>query len=358
MEKIRAIQYGCGKMSMFTMKYMLDKGVEIVGAIDINPDVVGKDIGEIIGLTEKTGITVTHEEQAAELLDELKPDICIVTTRSLIGELEKPLVLCASRGINAITTCEEAFFPMNSNPELFKKINDLAKKNNCTITGSGYQDIFWGQLVTSIAGSTHKITKIIGSSSYNVEEYGIALAKAHGAGLTIDEFNEKIASVDQMSEDERKRIIDSGEYKPSYMWNTVGWIADKLGLHITKMTQSCIPQTSEQELQSTTLNMTIAPGDATGMSALVTAETEEGTIIEAECIGKVYAPDEVDTNEWTIIGEPETTVTVKQPSTVELTCADIVNRIPDVINAESGFVSTSMMGEPRYRVKNLDDYLI
>ena len=66
MEKIRAIQYGCGKMSMFTMKYMLDKGVEIVGAIDINPDVVGKDIGEIMGLTEKTGITVTHEEQAAE----------------------------------------------------------------------------------------------------------------------------------------------------------------------------------------------------------------------------------------------------------------------------------------------------
>ena len=30
-------------------------------------------------------------------------------------------------GINAITTCEEAFFPMNSNPTLTKKIDELAK---------------------------------------------------------------------------------------------------------------------------------------------------------------------------------------------------------------------------------------
>ena len=67
--------------------------------------------------------------------------------------------------------------------------------------------------------------------------------------------------------------------------------------------------------------------------------------------------NEVDTNKWTIIGEPETTITVEKPSTVELTCANIVNRIPDVINAESGFVPTSQMGEPRYRVKNLDEYL-
>ena len=74
-------------------------------------------------------------------------------------------MLCAKLGINAITTCEEAFFPMNSNPTATKKIDEMAKQTNCTITGSGYQDIYWGQLISSIAGSTHKITKIKGSSS-------------------------------------------------------------------------------------------------------------------------------------------------------------------------------------------------
>ena len=354
---IKVLQVGCGKMSKYTMKYVYEHGASIVGAVDIDRHLVGLDISEIIGCDNKN-VMVESLDKMDEVIKRTKPDIAIIETMSLLDDIRVLVRTCVSNKVNVITTCEEAFFASNSNPKLWKEIDVLAKANNVTVTGTGYQDVFWGNLVSVIAGTTNKIAKIKGSSSYNVEDYGIALAKAHGAGLTIDEFNEKIASVDQMSEDERKRIIDSGEYKPSYMWNTVGWIADKLGLHITKMTQSCIPQTSEQELQSTTLNMTIAPGDATGMSALVTAETEEGTVIEAECIGKVYAPDEVDTNEWTIIGEPETTVTVKQPSTVELTCADIVNRIPDVINAESGFVSTSMMGEPRYRVKNLDDYLI
>ena len=356
MKKIKAVQYGCGKMSMFTMKYMLEKGIEIVGAIDVNPDIVGKDIGEIIG-REKLGITVTHEEEAVGLLEELKPDICIVTTRSLIGELEKPLILCASRGINAITTCEEAFFPMNSNPELFKKINDLAKKNNCTITGSGYQDIFWGQIITSIAGSTHKITKIKGSSSYNVEDYGIALAKAHGAGLSLEEFDKEVASADRISEEERLKIIERGEFAPSYMWSVNGWLAQKLGLTVVSQTQKCVPQTHDKDLFSSTLNMNIKAGNATGMSAVVTTVTKEGIIIESECIGKVYAEDECDRNEWTVYGEPDTTIVVTRPSTVELTCATIVNRIPDVINAEAGYVPTSQMKDLEYKTKALDEYV-
>ena len=141
------------------------------------------------------------------------------------------------------------------------------------------------------------------------------------------------------------------------MWNTNGWLCDKLGLTPIHQTQKCVPMTHTEDIYSTTLNMTVKAGDATGMSAVVTAETEEGIILEAECIGKVYAEDEFDKNEWTVIGEPETTVTVQRPATVELTCADIVNRIPDVINAEPGFVPTSQMPEPTYRLKNLHEYL-
>ena len=94
--------------------------------------------------------------------------------------------------------------------------------------------------------------------------------------------------------------------------------------------------------------MDIKAGMATGMSAVVTAQTAEGVEIEAECIGKVYEPTEVDKNDWTIFGEPDTRVVITEPKTVELTCASIVNRIPDLIKAPAGYVPTSKMGELKY----------
>ena len=346
---MKVIQYGCGKMSKYTMRYVYEKGGEIVGAIDVNPAVIGKDIGTIME-TETKGVVVENVDKAREVLSTTKPDACIITTMSLLSDLEEALLLCAELGVNAITTCEEAFFPGNSNPNLTAKIDELAKQNNCTITGSGYQDIFWGQLVTSICGATQSIKKIVGESWYNVEDYGIALAEAHGAGLTLDEFDEKIASVDRMSKEERQKLIDDGVYSPSYMWNVNGWLCQKLGLTVKSQTQKCVPETYSENIESSTLGMTIKAGDATGMSAVVTTETEEGITLETKCVGKVYAPDEYDINEWTVIGEPNTTVTVRRPATVELTCASVVNRLPDLVKAKPGFVPTSSMEDLTYKL--------
>ena len=165
---VRVVQYGTGKMAVYTMRYVYEKGGEIVGAIDVNPKVIGEDISKVMG-GEHKGVTITDAKNAEELLKEVKPDIVIVTTMSLFKDIEEAFMLCAKLGINAISTCEEAFFPFNSNPTLTNKIDELAKENGCTIVGSGYQDIYWGELISAIAGSTHKITKIKGSSSYNVE---------------------------------------------------------------------------------------------------------------------------------------------------------------------------------------------
>ena len=354
--KIRAVQYGVGKMSRFTMRYMKEKGVEIVGAIDVNSEVIGKDIGEVLGI-DNTGIKVTDAKDARDMLSQVKPDICVVTTRSLIAEVDEPLMMCAELGINAITTCEEAFYAQNSNPTVVKRIDETAKQNNCTITGTGYQDIYWGQLITSIAGSTQKITKIKGSSSYNVEEYGVALAEAHGVGLSLEEFDKKIATLDRISDEERQKMIEQGRYLPSYMWNVNGWLCSKLGLTVKSQTQKCVPQTHGDDIFSSTLNMTIKSGDATGMSAVVTTETEEGITVESECIGKVYASDEFDKNTWTVEGEPTTTITVEKPATVELTCGTVVNRIADTINAPAGYITTEKMGDLQYKKSSLEKYM-
>ena len=351
MAKLRIVQYGCGKMAKYIVRYCVERGMEIVGAFDIDESKFGTDIGEFAEIGK---LNVQIEDCRKDLVNRLKalqPDVVIITTMSLLSDCEESLIACATAGVNAITTCEEAFYPQNSNPKLFEKIDKLAKENKCSITGTGYQDIFWGNLIITLAGSTQRIKKIKGSSSYNVEDFGIALAKAHGAGLTLDEFEKNVAASDNITPEARQKLIEDGKFLPSYMWNVNGWLASKLGLTVESQTQKCVPQTCDKELDSSTLNMKIPAGNATGMSAVVTTKTKEGIEIESECIGKVYAPDEFDKNEWTIEGEPDTTVIINRPSTVEVTCATVVNRIPDLMTAPAGYITSEHFPVPKFNPK-------
>ena len=84
--KLRVFQYGTGKMSKYTMRYVFEKGAEIVGAVDVNPAVIGKDIGEIME-SDKKGVIVQDAKDAKEALKEANPDIVIVTTMSLIKDV-------------------------------------------------------------------------------------------------------------------------------------------------------------------------------------------------------------------------------------------------------------------------------
>jgi len=354
--KVRVAQYGCGKMSVFLMRYLVEHGAELVAAFDINEKVISKDVGEIAGIAP-LGVKVSNAADADAVIKETRPDVGVIATMSTMPDVEGAFTVFAQNGVNAISTCEESLFPWNSSPEITQRLDELAKKNNCTLAGSGYPDMYWGVLIDVLAGSMHKITRIKGSSSYNVEDYGIALAKGHGAGLSLEEFEKEFGAYNDLPYEEISAKIEAGEYPPPYMWNQNGWLCSRMGLTITNQTQRCVPHTWKEDLYSSTLDMTIKAGDATGMSAVVITETAEGITFETECIGKVYGPGEFDKNEWTLIGEPDTNIVVSRPATVELTCANLVNRIPQLIMSPAGFYTTEKMPNNVYMSKPMNEYV-
>ena len=149
--KLKVAQIGCGKMSVYTMRYVYEKGGEVVCAYDVSPDRIGKDISIMCGGSPR-GTIIEDVKNMEASLKKHKPDVAIITTMSLMSDIYPLMEVCAKCGVNAISTCEEAFFPANSSPKITKKLDKLAKENNCTLTGSGYQDTSWGSLISVLAG--------------------------------------------------------------------------------------------------------------------------------------------------------------------------------------------------------------
>ncbi|MEN4010770.1 MAG: hypothetical protein ROW48_01920 [Bellilinea sp.] len=364
--RIKVVQIGCGNMAKIAVAYALEKGAQFVGAVDNRPEVVGKDLGEALGYGKKLGVVVSGDLQ--KTLDtaygDEKPNaagkynkFAMVTTTSLVNQVGEILLECAKRGINTYTTCEEAHYPWLSAVTMAKKVDAVAKANGATITGGGYQDVFWGHEIVTLAGACHKITKIHGESRYNVDHYGIALAEIHGAGFTKKEFEQKIAAPSRKTFKEFLEGMDKGTIEPGYSWTVNGWLAERLGLTIVDQVQECIPTFANIDLHSETLGRTIPAGDATGMIGRAITKTKEGVEIIFDAIGSVYAPEDEDFNNWKIYGTPDCNVVNAVPATPEHTCATMVNRLVDLYTAPAGYVTTDKFAPARY-FANPEKYMI
>jgi 4-hydroxy-tetrahydrodipicolinate reductase len=194
METIKAILYGVGAIGSLIARALLEKkGLEIVGAVDIAEDKVGKDLGEVLGLGEKLGAKVY--KNAEELFLDVKADIAVHATSSFLKQVYPQIASLIKHGVDVISTCEELAYPYYSNPKIAGEIDKLAKKHGVTVLGTGINPGFLTDtLVITLTAVCQKIEKIEAVRVMNAATRRLPFQRKIGAGLTVEEFRQKIES--------------------------------------------------------------------------------------------------------------------------------------------------------------------
>ncbi len=108
MTKYRVISYGFGAIGQAIANAALSRSdeIDLIGAVDIDPKLNGKDIGELLK-GSKTGIRVTNS--ASELYDET--DVSLHATSSFLSVAKTELLDICNHGVDVVSTCEELSFP-------------------------------------------------------------------------------------------------------------------------------------------------------------------------------------------------------------------------------------------------------
>jgi len=129
MRNIRAALCGVGAVGALIAKHLIEKqGIEIVAAVDTDPQKLNKDLGEILKLQTRTGIMIT--DNVIEALKKTRPDIAIHATSSYLKQTYPQIAALVEQNVNVVSTCEELSYPYLSEPKLAHKLDALAKKHD------------------------------------------------------------------------------------------------------------------------------------------------------------------------------------------------------------------------------------
>ncbi|MFX1374840.1 MAG: dihydrodipicolinate reductase [Promethearchaeota archaeon] len=191
-EKFDVIQVGLGPMGKIITKVLLKrKNINLLGVIDINPELIRKKLSQILQIETLNDIIV--ESSLDNVLKNLKADVVIIATSSSLEKVAPIIKKAINYGLNVISICEELSYPFHLYPELSEELDELGKKKNVTIVGTGINPGYLMDLLPIVITApcqiveSIKVTRMINSAKRRVP-----FQKKIGTGLSVDNFHEKI----------------------------------------------------------------------------------------------------------------------------------------------------------------------
>jgi len=329
-ENIRVVVYGLGPIGALIARNALSrKGIEVVGGVDIAPDKVGRDLGEVIGLGKQLGVEVVHDNDSLNLLLRSKPHVVLHSTATYLDRIYPQIVKCIKAGANVISTSETLAYPWYRYPELATLIDEMAKKYCVRILGTGVNPGFvFDTLPAFLSSVCVDVRRIHVVRSIDASKRRYSFQKKYGLSMTVQEFQDKIS---------KGEITAHVGYAESIMLTSC-----MLGLKIDKIIEGQEPIVADKYME--TQYFKIQPGQVCGIRGYGVGYIDGKEFIILELLAAV---GRTDYDEVVVDGDPPLKWRNEYGTAGDVaTAAMIINVIPRVLKASPGLLTMKDIAIP------------
>jgi 2,4-diaminopentanoate dehydrogenase len=316
--KIKVMQYGVGPIGLMTTECLVEKpGLSIVGAIDANPEKIGKDLGVLAGLSKPLGVEVSGD--AFSLLRELDADVVILTTTSSLETIRPQIMEIISAGKKVVSSCEELTYPWLTKPEIARDIDEAAKRNGASVLSTGVNPGFLMDFLPLVmSGVCKRVEKIVAERIQDAQFRRLPFQQKIGAGLNLEQFQQK---------------VEAGVLRHVGLVESMHLIASGIGWKLERTEDEIFPVIASEAV--VTPDLTVKAGKVTGVRQVSCAYAEGREVIKLIFQATVGEPNPHD--RILIEGIPDIELTIKDGVNGDIaTCAILVNAIPAVMRAQPG----------------------
>ncbi len=303
MENVKVTQYGLGPIGLGISAVLVERGYDIVSAVDVDPKKAGVDLGTLLE-RDPLGVVLTPDAEAAL---SAAPQVVIHTTQSHLSKVMPQLLGCIEAGANVISTSEELAFPWYHHPKEAKDLDEAARANGVTVVGVGVNPGFVMDLLPVVLTAPCR------------EVRAIRVTRVVDAGLRRLPLQRKVgAGMDRATFEEGVRTGRMGHVG---LPESVAMIADAMGWELESITEKIDPVMEADVVRG--LHQ-IAAGTAGGQEVI--------TLDLTMAVGAPNARDAV-----TVEGNPPIEMIVRGGIHGDVaTCAIAVNAIPIVLASPPG----------------------
>jgi hypothetical protein len=319
-DKIRVIQYGLGPIGSAVARQVLERAdLELVGGVDIDPNKVGQDVGQVIGLDQPLGLRVVSN--LGQALATAEADVALHTTSSYFDLFKPQIIEILNAGLDVVSTAEELSFPWLAHPEQAAEIDAAAKGAGKTALGTGVNP---GFIMDSLP-------LYLTAICLRVDH--IDVTRIINASLRRGPFQAKIGS--SMSVDEFQARMAAGRMGHVGLPESMNMVFHTLGRDLTHYEDSVEPVLAEQLVK--TDHFEVQPGQVRGLKQVARGYTVQGEFMTLTFLAALEAGDDGDTIR--ITGAPNLEVKLKGTNGDIATVAIAVNAIRRVREAAPGLVT-------------------